>query len=90
MAFYVLIVLTFINSINGQESNYFSNGSANPLAIGGSYISRGECPWLCPIYYIETSLASKKYLCSSSLITNKFVLTGEKFFSIIVKIVYYI
>lgn len=74
----VLVLIAAFSASVLADGNYFSNSSVNPLAVGGNYINRGECPWLCAIF-VETSFSEPKYLCSSSLITNKFVLTGKHF-----------
>lgn len=69
-----LIILIYFWTCDCQSDNYYS-GNVNPLSIGGEYINKGECPWLCPIF-VKPDNGEEKYLCSSSLITNKFVLTG--------------
>ncbi|CAG9811941.1 unnamed protein product [Chironomus riparius] len=76
-SFLVQIVMLIIASTTLTSSlrPQHQGDSSNSLSIGGSYITHGECPWLCPLFY-EPPGEEAKYFCGTSLITNQHVLTA--------------
>lgn len=49
------------------------SGSGYSFSFGGEYAQMGQWPWLVPLFTrVDT------FLCSSSIISEKFLLSGEK------------
>ena len=65
-----LLLLT-ITSSSANECGQQSVGTG--FSIGGEYSLRGQWPWLVPLFEVNDN----KFFCSSSIISDKFLLSGE-------------
>jgi hypothetical protein len=68
---YLWVILHFVVAILAQECGR-TEGISN--SIGSEYSKQGEWPWLAPLFRKQND----KFFCSSSIISERFLLSGKK------------
>jgi hypothetical protein len=66
------IFLGLFSVILTQECG--KRGQGFTFSVGGEYSEVGQWPWLAPLFRKEND----KFFCSSSIISERFLLSGKK------------
>ena len=66
-----LIFAKFLTVISCQGCGKASSGAS--LSVGGDYSAVAQWPWLAPLFI----KVNDKFFCSSNIISDRFLLTGE-------------